>query len=221
MSLINPDGTVHTPKWIGVTRDGLELDDPLGSDIANGMLYVVDRNVVRRFDLSTGEPRGSVVVEDAVGFNDLEVADDGTAYMSQTAEPGRIYRLTPDGRSSVFAEGGSINRPNGVAFDQDGNIVVVNVGDASVLTFSPDGRLLGTEQSIDPGNDGIVVLEDGTKFVSSVRQGTIARIRPGQAAELIASGIPSAASICYDPTRNRIIVPMNSWFSLAFVEVGG
>ena len=55
----------------------------------------------------------------------------------------------------------------------------------------------------------------------SVRQGTIARIRPGQAAELIASGIPSAASICYDPTRNRIIVPMNSWFSLAFVEVGG
>ena len=24
VSLINPDGSVHTPKWIGATRDGLE-----------------------------------------------------------------------------------------------------------------------------------------------------------------------------------------------------
>jgi hypothetical protein len=30
VSLINPDGSVHTPKWIGVTRDGLELHQPLG-----------------------------------------------------------------------------------------------------------------------------------------------------------------------------------------------
>jgi len=82
-------------------------------------------------------------------------------------------------------------------------------------------ELLLTEQSLDPGNDGLVILEDGTKYVSSVRQGTVARIRPGQEAEMVASGIPSAASMCYDPTRNRLIVPMNSWFALAFVELDG
>jgi hypothetical protein len=220
VSLINPDGTVHTPKWIGVSRDGLTLNDPLGSDIQNGMLYVVDRNVVRWFDMETGAPSGDVEVEGATSFNDIEVATDGTAYMSQTGEPWRIYRLDPDGSSAIVVDGAPLAAPNGVAFDNDGNLVVVNIGSADILTFDTDGNLLGTEQSTDSGNDGIVVLEDGTKYVSSVRQGTLARIRPGQAAERVATGIPSAASICYDPTRERVIVPMNSWFSLAFVEVG-
>ena len=225
VSLINPDGTVHTPKWIGVNRDGLTLNDPLGSDIENGMLYLVDRNVVRWFDMTTGAPRGSAVVEDAVSFNDLEVAGDGTVYMSQTGAadgsvPERVYRLAPDGTSSIFVDGAPLRRPNGVAFDTDGNIVVVNIGSRDVLTFDPSGDLIRTEQSNDAVNDGIVILDDGTKYVSSVGVGTITRIRPGGQPEVVATGIPSAASICYDSRRNRIIVPMNSWFSLAFVELG-
>jgi hypothetical protein len=225
VSLINPDGTVHTPKWIGVNRDGLTLNDPLGSDIENGMLYLVDRNVVRWFDMTTGAPRGSAVVEDAVSFNDLEVAGDGTVYMSQTGAadgsvPERVYRLAPDGTSSIFVDGAPLSRPNGVAFDTDGNIVVVNIGSRDVLTFDPSGELIRTEQSNDAVNDGIVILDDGTKYVSSVGVGTITRIRPGGQPEVVATGIPSAASICYDSRRDRIIVPMNSWFSLAFVELG-
>lgn len=226
VSLINPDGSVHTLKWIGATRTGLTLHDPLGSDIANGRFWVVDRNVVRSFDLATGAPVGSVEVEDATGFNDLAVGRDGTIYMSQTgsadgAVPERVYRLTPDGRSSVFVDGVPLARPNGVAFDPDGNVVVVNVGSADILTFSPQGRLVRTERSLDAGNDGLVILPDGTKYVSSVREGTIARIRPGQDADLIASGIPSAASMCHDTRQNQLVVPMNSWFSLAFVQLEG
>ncbi len=221
VSLINPDGTVHTLKWIGVTRDGLTLNHPLGSDIINGLLYLADRNVVRWFDMTTGEPRGSHVVENAISFNDLEVAEDGTIYMSQTGTPERIYRITPDGTNSIFIDGPPLDRPNGVAFDPNGNIVVVNAGNADILTFSPAGELLATEQSLDPRNDGLVILEDGTKYVSSVGVGTVARIRPGRAPELIASGIPSAASMCYDPTRERLIIPMNSWYALAFVDLRG
>ena len=224
VSLINPDGTVHTLKWIGATRDGLMLNDPLGSDIVNGRFYVVDGPVVRWFDLSTGEPLGSAEVTGATGFNDIEVGEDGTAYMSQTGAadgsvPQRIYRLSPDGTSSVFVDGDPLRRPNGVAFDPAGNVVVVNVESADIHTFSPQGELLATQQSLDPGNDGLVILEDGTMYVSSVRQGTVARIRPGAEPELVASGIPSAASMCYDPARERLIVPMNSWFALAFVDL--
>lgn len=225
VSLINPDGSVHTLKWIGVDRNGLTLNHPLGSDIANGRLYVVDGPVVRWFDMTTGHPLGSVTIEGAVSFNDLEVAADGTVFMSQTGSadgsvPQRIYRLTPDGRSSVFVDGAPLARPNGVAFDPDGNVVVVNVASPEIHTFDSSGRLLRTEQSLDTGNDGLIILDDGTKYVSSVRVGTVARIRPGRQPELIASGIPSAASMCHDPTRNRLIIPMNSWFALAFVDVG-
>jgi hypothetical protein len=52
ISFINHDGSVHTARWIGVQNPGdrgsltppLVLNEPLGSDIANGMLYVADRD---------------------------------------------------------------------------------------------------------------------------------------------------------------------------------
>src|SRR5262245_51815785 len=36
VNLVNPDGTAHTLKWIGVNRNGLTLNHPLGSYIRNG-----------------------------------------------------------------------------------------------------------------------------------------------------------------------------------------
>ncbi|MBT5485369.1 MAG: gluconolaconase, partial [Gammaproteobacteria bacterium] len=94
---------------------------------------------------------------------------------------------------SVFAQGGDLNVPNGVAMDMDGNIVVVNIGNNTVITYAPNGDLVRTEYAAEAGNDGLVVTADGTKYVSSVRFGSVSRIRPGQDAEIIASGIPSAA----------------------------
>ena len=97
--------------------------------------------------------------------------------------------------------------------------MVVNIGSNDVHTFTPEGKLVTTEQAVDPGNDGIVVTADGTKYVSSVRQGTVSRIRPGQKAEIIASGIPSAASMTYDSKRNRLVIPMNDWNAITIVEL--
>ena len=105
------------------------------------------------------------------------------------------------------------------AVDPQGNIVVVNVNSTDVHTFSPDGQLVGTEHAVDPGNDGLVILDDGTKYVCSVRQGTVSRIRPGQPAEIVASGIPSAASMAYDSRRHRLIIPLNNWNAVTFVDL--
>ncbi|HVZ60173.1 MAG TPA: SMP-30/gluconolactonase/LRE family protein [Terriglobales bacterium] len=224
VSLINPDGTVNTPKWIGINRNGLTLNHPMGSDIINKKLYVADINVVRWFDMATGKPLGNVTVEGASRLNDIEVAEDGTIYGTQTGDAKdstswRVYKVTPDGKTSVFVEGAPLNLPNGIAFDPKGNIVVVNIGTKDVVTFSPEGKLLLTEQSYDAGNDGLAILPDGTKYVSSVRVGTVARIRPGKPAELVASGIPSAASMTYDPKRKRLVIPMNDFNAITFVEL--
>jgi hypothetical protein len=53
ITFLNHDGSVHTSRWIGVQNPGdqranmtppLVLNEPLGSDIANGVLYVADRD---------------------------------------------------------------------------------------------------------------------------------------------------------------------------------
>lgn len=219
VSLINPDGSVHTSKWIGATRDDLTLNQPLGSAISNGVLYTVDQGVLRSFDLASGKPLKEVTVTGATFLNGIGVTADGTAYISNSRAPESILRVTADGITSVFVEGAPLAAPNGVAIDNDGNIVVVNIGNNSVLTFNPEGELILTENAVEGGNDGVVVTEDGTKYVSSVRFGSVSRIRPGQPAEVIASGVPSAASMCYDSVQKQLVIPMNPNNSLAFIKL--
>lgn len=224
VSLVHPAGTVHTAKWIGFTPPGtkvreLELRDPLGSAVRDGVLYVADINTVRKFDFRSGQPVGAYKVPEATFLNGIAVSPEGTIYTSNTSGLERIYRITAEGEVSTFIEGEPLKLPNGVAIDNDGNIVVVNMGHNEILTFSPDGELVLTEHSHEAGNDGIVILENGTKYVSSVRYGSISRIAAGKKAKVIATGIPSAASICYDSVQNQIVVPMNNNNALAFVPL--
>jgi len=219
VSLINPDGSVHTAKWIGATRDSLTLNHPLGSAISNGVLYTVDGIVLRSFDLATGQPLKAVELTGASFLNGIGVTADGTAYISNTQPPQRIYKVTAAGEVSVFVDGEPLSTPNGVAIDLDGNIVVVNIASNDVLTFNPAGELINTEHAVEGGNDGLVITEDGTKYVSSVRFGSVSRIRPGQQAEIIASGIPSAASMCYDSVQKQLVIPMNPNDALAFIPL--
>jgi hypothetical protein len=247
VSFINHDGSVHTARWIGVQNPGeqrasldppLVLNEPLGSDIAGGMLYVADRDggtsssdptvsVVRRFNMQTGLPSGEIRVERSTGFNDIEVADDGTIYATQTGTGGQnpdpmtwqVWEITRDGNASLFVQGAPLRQPNGIAFDPQGNIVVINIGNDEVLTFSTGGQLLKTEKAVQPGNDGLVILQDGTKYVSSVQNGGVSRIRPGQPAELIARNIPNPASMCYDAGANQLVIPMNANNGLAFIPL--
>src|SRR5690606_36454574 len=150
-SLLNPDGSVHTTKWIGVTRDGLTLNQPLGSAIANGRLYVADATFVRTFDLASGTPGTAWEVPGATGLNGIAVTSNGTVYVSNTGDPQRVYRITPNGQVSVFVDGQPLLLPNGVAIDQDGNIVVVNIGNNAVLMFNPSGELVRTEHAAEGG----------------------------------------------------------------------
>ena len=219
VSLINPNGSVHTAKWIGATRDGLDLRDPLGSAIANGKLYTVDSGYLRSFDLATGRPLASVAVPGATILNGIGVTADGTAYISNSRDPELIFKVTPDGQSSVFAQGAPINVPNGVAIDLDGNIVVVNINDNAVITYSPDGEVVRIDHAAEGGNDGVIVTEDNTRYVSSVRFGSVSKVVPGQAAEVIATGVPSAASMCYDSVQKQLVIPLNPNNALAFIPL--
>jgi hypothetical protein len=219
VSLLNPDGSVHTAKWIGNDRNGLTLNQPLGSAIGGGKLYVADIDHVRTFDLATGQPGDAWPVDGANGLNGIAVAADGTVYASNTRDPQRVYKVTATGQSSVFLEGAPLMSPNGVAIDNDGNVVVVNIGNNNVMTFNTSGELINTEFAAEGGNDGVVVLADGTKIVSSVRFGSISRIAPGADAEVIAVGIPSAASICYDSVQNQIVIPMNNNNAMGFLPL--
>ena len=246
VSFINHDGSVHTARWIGVQNatartsltPPLVLNEPFGSDIVKGILYVADLDggasaneptvaVIRRFDMKTGAPAGEILVAQSTWLNDIEVSDDGTIYATQSGDRGenanpaswQVFKISPAGEAPIFAQGAPLKVPNGLAFDPQGNIVVVNTGDSAVVTFSPGGRVLKTEAAAQAGSDGLVIMPDGTKYVSSVVNGGVSRIRPGKPAELIARNIPNAASMCYDAGANQLVIPMNPNNGLAFIKL--
>ena len=247
ITFLNHDGSVNTSRWVGVQNPGdqrnnmttpLLLNEPFGSDIANGVLYLADRDggtgpndpaisVIRTFNMQSGAPGRTFRIEKSTGFNDIEVADDGTIYATQTGTGGQtpdptswqVWKITPDGNASIFVQGAPMRQPNGIAFDPQGNIVVVNIGTEDVITFSKDGKVVRTEKAVQSGNDGLVIMRDGTKYVSSVVNGGVSRIRPGRNAELIAQNIPSPASMCYDSDANQLVIPMNANNALAFIKL--
>ncbi len=252
IAFINHDGSVNTPRWIGIQNSGAErdnmtpplvLNEPFGSFLHKGVLYLADRDggtpdpahpgqnipsvaVLRTFDLATGRPLQSMPVPGSPWLNDIGVAADGTVYATNSGNPDdskswAIWKVAPNGEASVFVQGAPLNLPNGIEVDRDGNIVVVNIGNTDVITFAPDGRVIRTEQAAQSGNDGLVIMPDGVKFISSVRLGGISMIAPGARARLIAENIPSAASMCYDPSFNQLVIPMNANNGLAFVSLKG
>lgn len=218
------NGTIYVAD-----RDG-GLDNPDGGVITPFV------SVIRMFDLATGAPTGSIEVADSPGFYDLAVAEDGTIYATQIGPAGaypppedmRIYRITPDGTAEIIATGDPMSSPSGLALDPDGNLVVVNARHDQIFTYSTDGELLATEEGVvteglsvmTPGNIGIVILPDGTRYVLNGTSGAITRTPAGGGAgEVIASGIPGGESLCYDPDANQLVVPMGPGNALAFVPL--
>jgi hypothetical protein len=230
VALINHDGTTNTLKWIqggGADDPGRFINDPFGSDIVNGVLYLGDstgdpaHGVVTMWDMESGEMLGMHEIPTSGGVNDLEAAEDGTVFTTWhgvTEDPSTwtIHRVDPDGTATLILQGEETHRPNGIAFDADGNVVVVNLTDTEVNTYDRDGALLGTRQAAEGRNDGLVIMPDGTMFITSVGFGSLHKLAPDGSTEVLAVGIPSAASMCYDEGGNQLVIPMNANDALAY-----
>ena len=126
ISFINHDGSVHTARWVGIQTPGpqranstppLVLNEPFGSDIVNGTLYLADRDGGTSPDRSVGLGRPPlqhadrragrrVRVEKSTGFNDIAVAKDGNIYATVTGsgDGALVWKITPDGTASIFAQ---------------------------------------------------------------------------------------------------------------------
>jgi len=149
------------------------------------MLYVADRDggtsptdasvaVIRRFNMQTGAPAGDIRVTGP--------RDSTTSKWPTTARSTRRRRASadrnPDPQPASLEDhprrrcldlrtGRAASSAERIAFDPQGNIVVITSATLAVLTFSPAGQLVKNGNAVQPGNDGLVIMPDGTKYVSS------------------------------------------------------
>ena len=203
-------GGMRKLKWIESGRNGAMLNAPKGMQFYHGRLYVADVDHVRVFDAQSGKPAGSVKIKGAQFLNDIAISTNGVLYATDTgtkSSPGGVYRVSGDGKVKAIATGPNLARPNGIDFDQDGNLVVVTFGSDKVFTMSPDGKILKTRKLKIGKLDGVIVEKDGTILVSSWKGKHIVRLKPDGSSETILTGVSKPACFELDTKHHRLLVP--------------
>jgi hypothetical protein len=213
ISVLSPQGEVTHLKWIEGGKHNVRLDAPKGLAIAHGVLYVTDVDVVRTFDIETGEPKGAIAVKGSTFLNDLSVAPDGKLYVSDSGPPtGRfdgkgteaVY-VIEHGAAKVFANGKQLGRPNGVLWTDQG-LVVCPFGSDEIYRLDAKGTRQDVTKTPVGGLAGIVKLGDWL-LVTSWQSSSVLKGKLGGHFEVALADQKSPTDIGYDTKRARLLVP--------------
>src|SRR6185503_14181208 len=99
---LSGDGKVTKPKLIEGGKDKIKLDAPKGLGLMNGVLYVSDITVVRKFDVKTGAPKGEIAVKDSTFLNDIAIAPDGRVFVADSGVKPGASGFEPTGTDAVY-----------------------------------------------------------------------------------------------------------------------
>jgi hypothetical protein len=220
IATVKPDSSGMT-MFIEGGKNGVTLNAPKGMAIVGDTLWVADIDAVRAFNRQTGAPIRSVELGrmQAVFLNDIAQGPDSAIYVTDTgirfdasgnmSSPGKsqIFRIAGT-TATVAAQGDSLARPNGIAWDNaNSRFVIAAFGGPSVLTWKK-GDAAPAALASGPGQyDGIEVLDDGRILVSSWADSAVHVISNGQMTKLVSS-VEAPADIGYDTKRHQVLIPL-------------
>ena len=154
ISKVAHDGKVSDAKWIDGAKPDTKLDAPKGLAIVDGVLWVADITVLRRFDVKTGAQQPDVKVAGAALLNDVTPDGTGGIFVSDTgvdakfASVGKdaIYHVTKGGKVTKLIAGKELGGPNGLAMAADGSLWVVTFGSGEIYQVDAKGKKQAAEK---------------------------------------------------------------------------
>jgi sugar lactone lactonase YvrE len=213
---LSGEGKVVKAKLIEGGKDKIKLDAPKGTGLLNGVLYVSDVTVVRKFDVKSGAPKGEIPIKDATFLNDLAIAPDGRVFVSDSGvKPGpngfeptgtdAVWVIDKAGKAKPVAKMKELNGPNGVLVVGKDLLVNTFRGD-EIFRLDDKGAKQDVTKIPTGGLDGFQSLGDSL-LVSSWAGKTIYKGKLGQKFEPLLQGLDGAADFVVDTKRNRVVVP--------------
>lgn len=196
IGIVGLDGDVTDARWV------TGLNAPKGMGIYDGKLYAADLDAVVEIDIEANAIVARHAIDGAEGLNDIDVAADGTLYVSDS-KTGRVHRGRPGAWTTVVDD---MERPNGVLVTADG-VLLGDTGAKTLSRLTPDGQREVLAQGIEP--DGIVALRDGGYLVSRWGGEIYYVSEDWTATSLFESEVEAdkTADIGYVPEQDLVLVP--------------
>ncbi len=204
------------------------LNDPKGIALKGDKLYVSDVTYLVEADLNTGKVIQNYTAESVKFLNDVEIGNDGTVYVSDTAKS-LIFTLTPDGNFSEWLNNSDLEAPNGlllvdntmyvaawgnmvgegVMAKQSGNFLKFDINTKEIIKVSKDtlGNL-----------DGAQIYNKDKMLISAWNTGKIMKINTKGDVETILTVGRSVGDILYIPEKKLLALPMNIQSQLLIYE---
>ena len=130
-----------------------------------------------------------------------------------------VYRLTfrEDQRGATLARGVDLNHPTGLAIGSRG--IFVTTAGGELIRFTGSGErtdLLATTGQV---FEGVVFVADGGFAYSSSSDSSVYLIDGTGSVSTLIGGIDSPGDLGFDPTRNRVLIPLFRENRLLFVDL--
>jgi sugar lactone lactonase YvrE len=219
ISRVTPEGKVENLKWIDGAAGDVTLNAPKGLAFRGNLLLVADIDTVRLFDRQTGKSAGEWPIQGATFLNGIDVAPDGSVYVTDTAitlDGGQakpqgnaaIYRFESNQKQpTILAQGAALHGPNGIVATPEGAVFVTFL-DNRILRVKGKDAAPETIATLPGGQlDGLARLSDGSYAVSSWAARGVYRVSANGQAKLVLTGLTSPAGLDVDEKRRRVIVP--------------
>lgn len=218
---LDKDGKLIELEFIRGGRGETVLHAPKGMAIVGNILYVVDIDTLRGFDIDSGRAVVSVsITADPVGvattgLTDVAYDGHGTLYVSDT-DTNTIYRveISKQGHAiSLLARDDLLAGPTGLAVHpRTGHLIAVSWNQGSILDIAPDGVIeVWVSNSFFSWRfknlDGVDFDTWGSMYVSDFTAGKVWRVTPDEHFKVIAEYLPTPADISVDRTNHLILVP--------------
>ncbi|HCL04953.1 MAG TPA: ATP/GTP-binding protein [Chitinophagaceae bacterium] len=190
------DGRIIQAAWIS------GLNAPKGMGLYKDKLYVADLTEVVVIDIKKGSITGKIPVADAVFLNDISIDNQGVVYVSDSRSA-KVHKIE-NGNVMLLVE--KLQGPNGLLAIKDG-LLILDRG--SLLKMTKDGQLSKLADGMDPGTDGIEMVNEN-EYIVSCWAGVMYYVRTnGNKTTLLDTRNDkiNSADIGYDSKRKIVYVP--------------
>jgi sugar lactone lactonase YvrE len=214
---VDGEGSIFVIEDSKIQTLAAKLDDPKGLAFWQDTLYVADKGEVWQIR-PEGDKEIFVQANDfpksPLLLNDLAFDSQGNLYLSDTGTlegaDGTIFKIDRQARVTIFLsseQSAEIHSPNGLIFDAQGNLLVIDFATGRLLKITPDSKELTIIGEGFGGGDGLAFDSKENLYISDYLGGQIFRMNPAGKVTLFAKGFQAPADITIDQEKNLLLVP--------------